>query len=225
MIGKRWLFIIINLVFMLLGIALIGVGLAIAEDDGDGIAVQTIFDECFIVFGLTVFLIGTCGVFGGIYQYPILLRCFLTMVLILLLTQLSVVLYAILAGTYSTLGQLIWNNVGQDIRDQIQIKLRCCGFDQTENAELENVTLERFDEPEPQNPIPQSCYNPETSEIWSDPCNKALWAYIARDQSDMFYLIVFIVALQILQIGISMSLISDTVRRNEDKISNILVPK
>ena len=131
------------------------------------------------------------------------------MVLILLLTQLSVVLYAILAGTYSTVGQLIWNNVGQDIRDQIQIKLRCCGFDQKDDNEPK---VDNFDEPEN---IPQSCYNPETSEIWSDPCNKALWAYIARDQSDMFYLILFIVALQILQIGISMSLISDTVRRNE----------
>lgn len=214
MIGKRWLFIIINITFMLIGLALVGVGLAI--DDGDGNQMQTMFDECFIVFGLTVFLIGTCGVFGGIYQYPILLRCFLTMVLILLLTQLSVVIYAILAGTYSTLGQALWNNVGQDIRDQIQIKLRCCGFEE------KDPEIQTFEEPET---IPQSCYNPETSEIWSDPCNKKLWAYIARDQSDMFYLIIFIVALQVLQIGISMSLISDTVRRNEDKISNLLVPK
>lgn len=219
MIGKRWLFIIINLVFMLLGIALMGVGMAIADGD----EIQTMFDECFIIFGITVFLIGTCGVFGGVYQYPILLRCFLTMVVILLLTQLSVVLYAILAGTYSALGQKIWNNVGQDIRDQIQIKLRCCGFDA---AEAENYKLEIIPEIDENPPnVPQSCLNPETSEIWSDPCNKALWAYIARDQSDMFYLIIFIIVLQILQIGISMSLISDTVRQNEDKISNILISK
>jgi len=206
MIGKRWLFIIINLIFMLLGIALMAIGLAL-QDDEEGIQIQMIFDECFIVFGLTVFLIGTCGIFGGIYQYPILLRCFMTMVLILLLTQLSVVIYAVLAGTYSTFGILIWNNIGQDVRDQIQIKLRCCGFEERDDLIELNETEQH----------PQSCYNPETSEIWSDPCNKKLWEYIARDQSDMFYLILFIMALQVLQIGISMSLISDTVRRNEDK--------
>lgn len=190
------------------------IGLALQDDD-QGIQIQTMFDECFIVFGLTVFLIGTCGIFGGIYQYPILLRCFLTMVLILLLTQLSVVIYAVLAGTYSTFGVMIWNNIGQDIRDQIQIKLRCCGFEDRDGMVVE------LTEPEL---IPQSCYDPETSEIWSDPCNKKLWEYIASDQSDMFYIIVFIMALQVVQIGISMSLISDTVRRNED-ISNLLITK
>ena len=93
------------------------------------------------------------------------------------------------------------------MRDQIQIKLRCCGF---EHATLDDAAhLEELDD------LPTSCYDPETSEIWSDPCNKALWEFIARDQSDMFYLLLFIMALQVVQIGISMSLISDTVKRNE----------
>jgi len=92
------------------------------------------------------------------------------MVLILLLTQLSVVIYAILAGTYSALGQKIWNNVGQDIRDQIQIKLRCCGFDADEAENYKIEILPEIDENPPV--VPQSCLNPETSEIWSDPCNK-----------------------------------------------------
>ena len=33
------------------------IGLALQDDD-QGIQIQTMFDECFIVFGLTVFLIG-----------------------------------------------------------------------------------------------------------------------------------------------------------------------
>lgn len=213
--AKRWLFILINLAFMLVGIALFAIGLAL-EDEGPGLRLQTIFDECFIVFGLTLFLIGTCGTFGGVYQYPVLLRCFLTMMIILLMTQLSVVIYVILSSTYSTFGVMLWNNIGQDMRDQIQIKLRCCGF---EHATLDDAAhLEELDD------LPTSCFDPETSEIWSDPCNKALWEFIARDQSDMFYLLLFIMALQVVQIGISMSLISDTVKRNED-LSNLIVAK
>lgn len=214
--AKRWLFILINLAFMLVGIALFAVGLAL-EDEGIGLRLQTIFDECFIVFGLTLFLIGACGTFGGVYQYPVLLRCFLTMMIILLMTQLSVVIYVILSSTYSTFGVMLWNNIGQDMRDQIQIKLRCCGFEHPATLD-EPAKLEELDD------LPNSCYDPETSEIWSDPCNKALWEFIARDQSDMFYLLLFIMALQVVQIGISMSLISDTVKRNED-LSNLIVTK
>ena len=51
--------------------------------------------------------------------------------------------------------------------------------------------------------LPQSCFDPDTSEVFSDPCNKALWEFIARDQSDMFYLVILIVFLQMLQIWVS----------------------
>ena len=50
---------------------------------------------------------GLCGVLGGVNKNPILLRCFMTMMIILLLTQLSVVIYAILGKTIYLKG---WKN-------------------------------------------------------------------------------------------------------------------
>lgn len=199
--AKQWLFVMINMMFVVIGIALMTIGYLLQQKEEDD-QFQMLFDECFIAFGLILTLMGTCGISAGINKNPILLRCFLTMMMILLLMQLSVVIYFVLATTSATVGALVWKNLGEGLRDEIQVKLRCCGFEDHEEYEGDA--------------LPLSCYDPETSEIWSDPCNKALWEYIARDQLDMFFLVIVIAGLQVLQIGISMSLISDTVKHNED---------
>ena len=109
----------------LFGIAIAVIGLWLPDSNDPGLQIQTIFDECFIAFGLTLFLIcnptapepwklkyfgkimtilifyfntisGICGALGVANNNPVLLRCFMTMMIILLLTQLSVVIYAIL---------------------------------------------------------------------------------------------------------------------------------
>lgn len=214
--AKRCLFLAINCIFMLFGIAIAVIGLWLPDSNDPGLQIQTIFDECFIAFGLTLFLIGLCGALGVANNNPVLLRCFMTMMIILLLTQLSVVIYAVLASTSSVFGALVWNSLGDGFRDQIQISLRCCGFNSSPEMDVPEIDSPEIDQ------LPQSCFDPDTSEVFSDPCNKALWEFIARDQSDMFYLVILIVFLQMLQIAISMSLIKDTVKQNEDKLRLLL---
>ncbi|KAH3756819.1 CD53 antigen [Pelomyxa schiedti] len=155
----RWITFAANVLLMILGVALLGVGIAVLASDTvasllsipglDTLAIAL------VAIGLLVVIIAIFGTSGLLLHNRILLVLFIVLLSILVVCQLGVGVAATVdAGQLPTMLDIAWSNTDAIQLASIQEDLSCCGFYNSTDRQVEpcpvvsNVTVTR------------GCYNP-----------------------------------------------------------------
>jgi len=126
----KYLFFVINIIFFILGIAVLGVG-SYTQTVGNGTLgnIYTVqYPIGFIVLGAIVAVFAFFGCCGAWKESRILLSIYAVVVGLLLIAQIAVVAYAATQGADAPYFTQAWDDTNNQTKNATQIAFNCCGF-------------------------------------------------------------------------------------------------
>lgn len=122
------LLILIDFVFLLASLALIGLGSWALADYVEGISGQNLAIGM-IILGCVAFIIAFVGCLGAIKESRNALRCYAVMVLILMFIQLALGITAyVLRDDIPAYAESSWNNLDVSGKEELEKLFHCCGW-------------------------------------------------------------------------------------------------
>ncbi|KAL0831291.1 hypothetical protein ABMA28_002134 [Loxostege sticticalis] len=120
--------------------------------------------------GVFLILISILGLAGAVKHHQVMLFFYMVILFLLFLVQFSVACacLAVNSDQQEALAEQGWNKVGLDVKEQVQERFQCCGF----QSRIHNTT---GDFPVCDLVDRTCCHNEEvTPECWCKPCMKRL---------------------------------------------------
>lgn len=159
----KLLLVVFNALFVVCGIALLVVGLMDIKNARSVDAILSKLNSLNVVtifIGAVILIISFLGCCGALKENSCMLNCFLGLLLIILIAEVTVgylafdnrskVESAIKANAFMTLNQTKNSKLLKEAWDDVQLTWQCCGVDSADDYALFNL------------PIPESCCKKET---------------------------------------------------------------
>jgi len=219
----KYLFVVLNLLFAVSGVLLIGFtswiryGSHIYEviSDVNNIQSSNAIFVGGIIVGCFLTVIGSMGAVGAVYEKRSLLISYLSIIAALLVVETIVLIYAVIRRD-SFRNYIIdnWNKLNDTTTDALQSSFECCGA--TNSSDWTSFA---------DGSIPQSCYScvDQANSLCTVGCSEAIWAWMKVNVVFLISITALLFVLQIFQLVVTSCLIyqvTNKVRTKEDESNN-----